>query len=407
MSVAEEFLEEPTLQLGNAECVAFVDDNQTHGVVASVCGQFFADPIVRAGNSKDALQFFSEASPPRVLIVDIAEGDDPVTTMLSLVTAFPPETRLIGIGHVNDIGLYRELTEAGIVDYLVKPISEKVLSAALSRAEELPELGDGEAAETPRIAVVGTRGGVGASSIAVNLAWLIAEERKLKTALVDLDLWFGTVALALDIEPTRGLREALENPARIDSLFVSSATAKLTDHLSVMATEETIAGEVALDPGASEILLEALGRANDVIMVDLPRTAFRMRHHVLQASTAAVLVTEMDLPSLRDSIRLLGAIEEANSEIPVYVIANRAGSKKQAMPAAEFKKAMGRKIDYIVPEDPKAFIDAANNGKPLVAAAPNSKAAKVLRQVAAQLTLGRHGDKKTAKRSWRSLLKRG
>jgi len=406
MSVAEEFPEDPTLQLGNAECVAFVDDNQTHGVVASVTGQFFADPIVRAGNSKDALQFFSEASPPRVLIVDIAAGDDPVTTMLSLVTAFPPETRLIGIGQVNDIGLYRELTEAGIVDYLVKPISEKILAAALTRAEEGPELGDGELPETPRIAIVGTRGGVGASSIAVNLAWLIAEERKLKTALIDLDLWFGTVALALDIEPTRGLREALENPARIDSLFVSSATAKLTDHLSVMATEETIAGEVALDPGASEILLEALGRANDVIVVDLPRTAFRMRHHVLQASTNAILVTEMDLPSLRDSIRLLGAIEEANHELPITVIANRVGGKKQAMPASEFKKALGRKIDFVVPEDPKAFIEAANNGKPMVAAAPNGKATKVLRQVAAQLALGRQGDTKTAKKSWRSLLKR-
>ena len=92
----------------------------------------------------------------------------------------------------------------------------------------LPEAGgsEEEPVETPRIAVIGTRGGVGATSVAANLAWLLAEETKLKTALIDLDLWFGTVALSLDIEPTRGLREALENPARIDSLFVSSATAK-------------------------------------------------------------------------------------------------------------------------------------------------------------------------------------
>ena len=203
------------------------------------------------------------------------------------------------------------------------------------------------------------------------------------------------------------MREALENPSRIDSLFVSSATAKLTDNLVVMATEETIAGEVALDPGASEILLEALGRANDVIMVDLPRTAFRMRHHVLQAATHALLVTEMDLASLRDAIRLLGAIEEANSDIIVSVVANRTGNKKQAMPPQEFKKALGRPIDFMIPEDPKAFIDAANNGKPVVAQAPRSKPARALRQVAQKLAADRQGDDKKAKGSWRRLLKRG
>ena len=141
MSAAEDFLDEPEVKTGTAECVAFVDDNQTHGVVANVTSQFFGDPQVRAGNCKDALHYFSEAEPPRILIVDIGDGEDPLATMLSLVTAFPPETRLIGVGSVNDISLYRELTEAGIVDYLVKPISEKNLTAALTRAEENTELG--------------------------------------------------------------------------------------------------------------------------------------------------------------------------------------------------------------------------------------------------------------------------
>src|SRR3546814_1972017 len=82
-----------------------------------------------------------------------------------------------------------------------------------------------------RIAVIGSRGGVGSSTFAVNLAWILAEERKYKTTLIDLDLEFGTIALSLDLEPTRGLREALENPARVDGLFISSATAKLTENL--------------------------------------------------------------------------------------------------------------------------------------------------------------------------------
>jgi pilus assembly protein CpaE len=412
MSVLERFADPQPLDMGGAECVAFICDGQTREVVANVAQQFFDEPVVRDGDTSDALAFLAEAPAPKVLIVDLGDNSSPLSAMLSLTTAFTEDTRLIGIGEVNDVSLYRELTGAGVTDYLVKPVTEKALSSALERAEESVASTAQPAAteEAKRVVVIGARGGVGASTVAVNFAWLFAEEHQLRTTLVDLDLEFGTVALSLDLEPTRGLREALENPGRIDALFISSATAKLTERFSVMATEENLSGEIAFSPDSIGVLFESLARTNECIVVDLPRPAFAVRHQTLRAATHVVLVTELSLSGLRDTIRLLGNIEEATSKAKIMVVANRGGGDQQAMRLPDFQKALGRKVDSVVPEESKAFNEAANTGKPLVHFAARSKAAKTLQKLAGDI-LGRKakaakGRAAGPKKPWLSLGKR-
>lgn len=407
MSAAEEFLSHPFPQSSGAvDCVAFVSDNQTHEMVVNVVRQFFAEPLVRDGGPSEALDYLSSSNHPKVMIIDIGDSSDPVSAMLSLTTAFPEDVRLIGVGTINDISLYRELTEAGVLDYLVKPITEKALFTALSRLTQTPTKGEDNASNAERIAVVGTRGGAGSTTVSVNLAWLVAEERKLKTILIDLDLWFGTAALALDLEPTRGLREALEDPARIDSLFLSSATAKLSDHLAVMATEEALTGDMMYNTGATEILIESLSHSYRCLVIDLPRSAFRMRHPVLQTATQVILVTELSLAGLRDSIRLFGAFEEAAEVTPVTIVANRIGGANDSMPLNEFQKALGRKVDFLIPDDPKSFKAAANSGKPMIHNAPRSKAAKLLRHLADKVvTVDAEADK-TRKGLWKRLTRK-
>ena len=388
MSAIEEFADTQQLDIVGAECIAFVADNQTHGVVTDVARDFFPNVVVRDGDPSDALAYLSEAPAPKVLIVDLGDNDQPMSTMLSFTTAFTEETRLIGIGEINDVELYRELTSAGVTDYLVKPVSEKALVAAIKKTEEPldPSVTAGkERRETKNVVVLGTRGGVGSSTVAVNLSWLFAESYQQKTALVDLDLEFGTVALSLDLEPTRGLREALENPNRIDSLFIASATAKLTNNLSVMATEEALSGDISTQSEAIEILFQTIARGNDCIVVDLPRPAFAMRNPTLQAATHIVLVCELSLAGLRDTIRLLGNVEEAAKGKPITVVANHSGGAQQAMRLPDFQKALGRKVDLVIPDEPKAFNEAANNGKPIVHCAARSKAAKGFQDLAEKI----------------------
>ncbi len=388
MSAVDSYSDPQTLHIAGADCVAFVGDDQTHNVVAKVSKEFFDEPVVRDGDTSDALAFLTEAPSPKVLIVDIGDNSSPLSAMLSLTTAASEETRLIGIGEINDISLYRELTGAGVTDYLVKPITEKTLSAALERAEE-PIGGVQTAApvagETKKVVVIGARGGVGSSTVAVNLSWLFAGEHRLSTTLVDLDLEFGTVALSLDLEPTRGLREALEYPARIDGLFISSATAKVSDKLAVMATEENLSGEIAFSSEAIEVLFDTLGSSNQCIVVDLPRTSFGIRNQTLVAASHIIMVTELGLSGLCDTIRLLGNIEEAAPKAKVMIIANRGGGDQQAMRMPDFQKALGRKVDFIIPEEHKAFNEASNTGKPLVQFASRSKASKALQKLGAEI----------------------
>lgn len=390
------------------ECIAFVSDDQTQSVVQAVLQDYFAEPIVREGSTPQVIEYLSESAAPQVLIVDISDSASPLTAMMSLTAALTDDTRVIGIGTVNDITLYREILDAGVTDYIVKPVTEKALGAALRRTNEPTHTVSEGGAEKrqKRIAVVGTRGGCGSSTLAVNLAWMLGEEEELKTILVDLDLEFGTTALSLDLEPTRGLREALENPTRIDSLFISSATTKLTEHLSVMATEEILSGELQFNPNAVEVLFEIIGRSNEVIVIDLPRPAYAVRERVLEAATHIILVTELSLPGLRDSIRLLSGIETAAPDTPVTVVASRTGGPKQAMPAGEFQNALGRKIDLQIPEDAKVLNKAANTGKPLVQYDKRSKVSVAIRKLVGMVADDEDGSKKKKKGGFLGMFKR-
>ncbi len=410
MSAAEKFLDPQGLEQVTAECVAFVGDNQTHDVVESVARQFFDEPYVRDGGSQQALDYLSESPTPAVLIVDIGESSAPLTVMLSLTTAFSEQTRLIGIGTINDINLYREMVGAGISDYLIKPVTEKAMAAALCRTEEKPEnSATPETADdkTNKIAVIGSRGGVGSSTVAVNLAWLISQERGHKTALIDLDLEFGTVALSLDLEPTRGLREALESPNRIDSLFIESATAKLTDKLSIMATEETLAQQIDYNADAVDILFDTVGRSNTCIVADVPRSAFTVRQRVIEECSKVIVVTDLSLSGLRDTMRLMTGIEETAPNKPTFVIVNRTGGKNQAMSVSDFQKALGHKVNFTIPDDPKSFILAANNGKPVVQINANNNIAKAFRKITEALAdMAGENTGGSSNGGWRRFFKR-
>jgi pilus assembly protein CpaE len=370
-------------------CVAFVRDEQTRATITAVCEGQFPTLAVREGGSREALAYLGDAPPPRVLIVDLSDAAKPLSAVLPIMAAFAEETRVIAIGAVNDINLYRDMIEAGVVEYLVKPVPEAGLSAALARVEnrpaEAPAAAHAKGERRPLVAVLGTRGGVGASTVAVNLAWLMANEIKRKTTLIDLDLQNGTVALALDIEPTRGLREALENPNRIDSLFISSASARLNDRLVVMAAEEGFDDEVHYDPAAIDLLIEEVHRQTDIVLLDLPRNAPGVRNRALAAATDVVIVSDLTLAGLRDAIRLQGLVQHSAPSAHILFVANRVGGKEVGVPKTDFQRALGQPLEFLLPEDPKAVVSAANAGKPLVAAAPGSKTAAPLRAIAARL----------------------
>jgi len=402
IKLAKKQKQEPTLDAPAAtkssaagprlDCVAFVADNVTHDMVSVACQQLFGKSQVRDGGSREALEFLSTGSAPKVLIVDITDAAKPLNALLPIVAAFIDDTKVVAIGAINDIEFYREVIDAGVAEYLVKPITGKALTAAIQRI-----VAPTSAANEDRhvIGVIGARGGVGATLVSVNIAWLLAQDYNKSTTLIDLDLWHGTVALALDIEPTRGLREALEHPTRIDSLFISSACAKLGERMHVMASEEAVDDDVHFEAGAITLLIDQVRRQSDYIVVDVPRSSPRARTRVMNSATDLVIVTDLTLASLRDVLRIQQQITQLAPNSRVLVVANRFGSKEAALPREEFERALGRKVDIILPEDFKAAQQAASAGKPLTAVAPSSKTTAALKDL-----VGRFGQGKKERRSW-------
>ena len=376
--------------------LAVLQDQPTLDRVRALIGELrlqeelFLEPAREA-----ALRRLREAGGPRVLILDLSGSAAPIDEVGAARAAGGNALRLVALGTVNDVGLFRDLLAAGASDYLVKPASREALAAALEkRGETAP--GDADAALGQVVAFLGSRGGVGTTTAAVATAWLLSERHRESTALIDLDLHFGTVALNLDTDPGSGLCEALEQPARIDALFVDRAMVKLSETLRVLAAEAALAEALTIEAGAIEILLVELRRRFNQVVVDLPRWMGPMQRVVLGAAGTVVIVCERSLAGLRDTIRMQGLVRERAPQARLVLIDGGVGSERAAVGRAEFEKAVGAALDASLPHDPKAAGAATNAGRPLPLAAPRSPLARELARLAA--LLGGPGEQRPRRR---------
>jgi pilus assembly protein CpaE len=358
---------------------AYVCDEITAEALRPIASElgWSVDKIYKGG-LRNAIQSLSVSASPQILFVDLAESGDPLNDINALAEVCEPGTVVIAAGQVNDVRLYRDLVASGIQDYLLKPLHPDMLREAFGHAQALLNAPKHVEVSTERphcsIAVIGTRGGVGASTVATSLAWLLAEKEKRSTALLDLDVHFGTGALSLDLEPGRGLTDAIENPSRIDGLFIERAMVKASEKLSVLSAEAPISTPLITDGSAFYQLQGEMRAAFECTVIDLPRAMLIQHPHLISDVQLAVIVTELTLASARDTIRILSWMKSNAPQTTVYVLANRmhAGGQLE-INRKDFEGSIERKIDYIVPFDQKLAAQAAKLGKPIVEAGKNSK----------------------------------
>lgn len=370
--------------------MAFVTDEVTRSQLERAAQDQGFEGDVYVGATDDALKALADVVPAQFLVLDLSDCDDIVDAVNAFAEVCQPETRVLVLGAVNDVETYRALIEMGVTDYLVKPVAAPQLSAALSRLGETrePEMDASAAPETNGnvIGIVSARGGAGASTVAVNLAWALSTEAPGKCALVDLDLRFGTTAMMLDVEPGRGFKEALDSPSRIDSLFMERAMVRAGENLSLLAGEEDVASEPKVAEGALDVLFDMLRGAFDQVVVDIPR--WELADHAKRLDRL-FLVTESTLAGLRDGLRLKDAIREAaGSELPIEIVLNKGGAAKQGeLAVADAVKAGLPKPTYVLPDEPKAQPQAQATGKPMVQVSPRAKASKVFVEMARDLAV--------------------
>ena len=324
-----------------------------------------------------ALRRIRSGSTPRILLIDVGDSTAPIAEVSAARAVGGADLKLVVLGTVNDVSLFRDLLSAGASDYLVKPSTREALTAVLEKTSvgTTPD-GLGQV-----IVFIGSRGGVGATTAAVSCAWLMATEQRERVALVDLDLHFGTVALKLDLDPGSGLCEALEQPSRIDSLFIERAMIKVSDNLRVLAAEASAAQHVAVDAGAVDMLLHELRRKFVRVIVDLPRGVSPMHRVVLAAASQVVVFCEHSLAGLRDTIRLQTLVREQAPQARLRLVEAGATGERAPIGRSEFEKGIGKSLDARLSYDPKSASAASNSGQPLPAAAPRSAIVRELRQL--------------------------
>ncbi len=359
--------------------VAYVCDDATADALRPVVAAMgWTADKVHKGGLRSGIQTLSVSASPQILFVDLAESGDPLTDINALAEVCEPGTVVIATGQINDVRLYRNLIASGIHDYLLKPLNPDMLRDAFAQAQAMfhaPKVVD-HAAERPHcsVAVVGARGGVGASTIASSLAWLLAEQDKRSTALLDLDVHFGTGALALDLEPGRGLTDAIENPSRIDGLFIERAMVKASDKLSVLSAETPINAPLVTDGSAFCQLQEEMRASFECTVIDLPRGMLVQYPQLMADVQAVVIVTELTLAAARDTIRLLSWMKTHAPQALVHVVANRiAAAGQPEINRKDLESSIEHRIDHAVPFDPKLACLAAKLGKPMAEAGRGGK----------------------------------
>ncbi len=350
-----------------ARFVAFVTDAASETALREGLSETIAGAIdIRRMPCRQAIAQLRKIPTPQVIVVDISGEEQPISLLVDLSEVVEPDARVLVIGDREDVNFYRQITRGlGVLEYLYKPLARSMVERHFG-----PWVSGGKgSSETVQggriISITGAAGGVGATTIATNLAWHFATEVRRHTLLLDPDLHKGTAALALGAKSGSGLRTALELPQRVDELLIERSAFPINDRLSVLSSEEKLEEEPVVAQAAAQYLLANLRRRYNFVIVDVPFRPLQLNRDLIELSHQRVLIVDPTLPSLRDALRLLGLPNgSAQSRRPIVVL-NRSG-QPGTLGKAQVEQTLGMKPDVSIPYQPRLINQAITMGKPAV-----------------------------------------
>ncbi len=348
---------------------------------------------IQMGGITAAVEAYSNSPTPNVILIESeSRGDDLLDGLDSLAEVCDAGTRVVVIGRHNDVVLYRDLVRRGISDYLISPIGTIDVVRAVCGLFTAPD-----AEPVGRvIAVVGAKGGVGASTIAHNVGWAIARDLSLDTVVTDLDLGFGTAGLDYNQDPPQGIADAVFSPDRVDTAFVDRLLSKCTDHLSLLAAPATLDRVYDFATEAFDSIFDSLRATMPCIVVDVPHQWTGWTKHTLVGADDILIVAGPDLANLRNAKNMLDLLKTArpNDRRPYYCLNQVGVPKRPEISPGDFAKALEDDPIAVIPFEPQVFGTAANNGQMIAELSSSHRTAETFRQIAQVLT-GRAGAKKT------------
>ncbi|MHB2166634.1 AAA family ATPase [Alsobacter sp. R-9] len=348
---------------------------------------------VQMGGAPAAVEMYRTAPTPNVIVLEFAAGDGPklLSSLDELSESCDAGTKVLVIGHVNDVGLYRELIRRGVSEYLITPVDTLGFIGALSDLYNAP----GAEPLGRTIAVTGTKGGVGSSTIAHNIGWSIAKALSTATVIADMDLGFGTAGLDFNQDPPQGIAEAVFSPERLDANFLDRLLSKCSETLSLLAAPATLDRLYDFQETSFDGVIEILRSSTPCIVLDIPHVWTAWSRRMMIGADDIVLVASPDLANLRNAKVLMDVLRSArpNDRKPKLVL-NMAGvPKRPEIPVADFAKALECEPSAVIPFDPQLFGTAANNGQMIAEVQANGKINEALVDLA-RVLIGRVETKK-------------
>jgi pilus assembly protein CpaE len=340
---------------------------------------------IQMGGMTAAAEAYRSAPTPNVIILESENrGDQVLAGLDALAEVCDAGTRVIVIGRHNDVLLYRELVRRGVSDYLIVPLTALDVVRSICGLFSAPD-----AKPVGRvIAVVGAKGGVGASTVAHNIAWAIARDLALDAVVADLDLPFGTAGLDYNQDPPQGIADAVFSPERIDTAFVDRLLSKCSDNLSLLAAPATLERVYDFGAEAFDAILDSLRTTVPCIMLDIPHQWTGWTQRTLLGADDILVVAGPDLANLRNTKNLIDLLRasRSNDRRPFYCLSQVGVPKRPEIKASDFAKALDDDPVAIIPFEPQIFGTAANNGQMIAEVSAGHRAAEIFRQLAQVLT---------------------
>jgi pilus assembly protein CpaE len=368
---------------GRLPVIAFVDA-QTEQLLQDGSVLSGRNQIIRGGIAK-AIEYLSEQRSPNLLLVDISGVELPLSQIQMLADVCEPGTNVIAIGDRNDVALYRDLQDAGVSNYLVKPLTRDLLTKALAPKTNgsRGEMGRAALKLGKMVSFIGARGGVGTTTLAANLAWYLANRQSRRVALVDLDIQHGDSHLLFNVPATPGLRDALANPLRLDPLLLDRLMSKHGERLFILGGEEPIQDHVQFTPAAIDTLFTVLRSQFHYVIADVPRIPIPAYRQAFEIADRRIIVVDQTMRSMRDAVRLKYAFGDT-AEQAIFVL-NRVGEAgNHGLNLKEIRDTLQAKLTSTVPFLPSVVTPAAHHAT--IAADRRSKFANAIGELAMEIS---------------------
>ena len=350
---------------------------------------------IHMGGVHAAIAHYQENPTPNLIVIESRDERPEMIAQLDHLSEFcDAGTRVVVVGHHNDVILYRELLKRGVSEYLVAPVTPLQLMESLSNLYNSP---DAEPVGSV-IAFIGAKGGVGSSTICHNVAWSLSEQLKTNVIVADLDLAFGTTGLDFNQDPIQGIADALQSPERLDEMLLDRLLTKCTERLSIFAAPVVLDRDFDISGDACDVVIDVVRQHVPFVAIDLPHTWSPWVKRVLLQADEIVITASPDLANLRNAKNIMDLVKASrNNDVPPRLVINMAGMpKRPEIAIKDFVAALGVEPLQVIEFDSENFGQASNNGQMVEEFSAKAKAAPMFRDLA--MTLSHRKDMRADKK---------